>query len=395
MSKTTAESLSEATAARTVLFVINVDWFFVSHFLPFVAEARRRGYRCCLACEITGERARLEAAGVEVFPLALSRGARSLGSFWRAARGLARLIEAQAPQVVHAIGLEAVTTAALGRLWSPRAQFVFAPTGLGYAALRSGLRARALGRVFPMVLGRSSAGRVGWIFENEDDPATFGLVRKRRQGILIVGGAGVDLEAFRPTEFPARPPLRVAQVSRMIRSKGPDLAVEAVAALRRAGHPVELTLVGDPDAFNPHPVPQTTLQQWNDMAGVRWTGRQQDIPAVWASHHVACLPSRGGEGLPKSLIEAAACGRAIVTTDVPGCRALVRDGIEGFVVPTESAEALAVALQRLLDTPGLVAKMGHAARQRAVSGYSDRQVAARVVDYYERLLAAAAKRRPS
>jgi glycosyltransferase involved in cell wall biosynthesis len=371
------------TRVPLVLYVINVDWFFVSHFLGFAAEARRRGYRCGLACEVTDKRDLLEAAGIAVFPLELTRGARNAGRYWRAARSLSRLIEAQRPDVVHAIGLEAVTAAALARrLRAGAARFVFAPTGLGTAGLRPGVKGLLLRRVLPAGLRLIAGGGAGWLFENDDDPKSFGLRPARHPDVLVVGGAGADIEAFRPMPFPPRPPLRVAMVARMIWAKGPDLAVSAVTALRRSGLPVELTLVGDPDPFNPNPIAPATLQEWNRTDGMRWVGRCSDIPAVWAEHHVACLPSRGGEGLPKSLIEAAASGRPMVTADVPGCRTFVRDGIDGFVVEPGNAAALAGALRRFVEMPDLVESMGRAARERAVAGYSDRGIAAQVVDYY-------------
>jgi glycosyltransferase involved in cell wall biosynthesis len=369
-----------------ILYVINVDWFFVSHFMPFAAEAQRRGWRCGVACEVTDRREQLEAAGIEVCELALSRGARRAGRFWRSARALAREIAARRPDIVHAIGLEAVVIAALARRLAPRTRFVFAPTGLGFAGANPNLRARLMRQTFPAVLGKLG-GDAGWIFENEDDPAHFRLTRRQRQNALIVGGAGVDVDIFGPRPLPPRPPLRVAQVSRMIWSKGADLAVEAVTALRREGHSIELALVGDADVHNPQPTPLATLEEWNAREGIAWLGRRSDVVEIWAQHHVACLPSRGGEGLPKSLIEAAACGRPIVTTDVPGCRALVRDGIEGFVVPPDDVGALVAALRRFLDEPALAERMGRAARERAIAGYSDRQIGASIADYYERLLA--------
>jgi glycosyltransferase involved in cell wall biosynthesis len=339
-----------------------------------------------VACEVTDRREQLEAAGIEVCELALSRGARRAGRFWRSARALAREIAARRPDIVHAIGLEAVVIAALARRLAPRTRFVFAPTGLGFAGANPNLRARLMRQTFPAVLGKLG-GDAGWIFENEDDPAHFRLTRRQRQNALIVGGAGVDVDIFGPRPLPPRPPLRVAQVSRMIWSKGADLAVEAVTALRREGHSIELALVGDADVHNPQPTPLATLEEWNAREGIAWLGRRSDVVEIWAQHHVACLPSRGGEGLPKSLIEAAACGRPIVTTDVPGCRALVRDGIEGFVVPPDDVGALVAALRRFLDEPALAERMGRAARERAIAGYSDRQIGASIADYYERLLA--------
>ena len=174
----------------------------------------------------------------------------------------------------------------------------------------------------------------------------------------------------------------------MLWSKGADVAVEAVKRAREAGTAVELSLYGAPDPSNPKAVPEETLQAWNGVPGVTWHGRTDDVAGVWRDHHVCCLPSRGGEGLPRTLLEGAACGRALVTTDVPGCRRLVRDGIEGLLVPPGDAAALAGAFAKLAADSGLVARMGAAARARVLDGFTERDVKAAVKRVYAAMLAA-------
>jgi glycosyltransferase involved in cell wall biosynthesis len=183
----------------------------------------------------------------------------------------------------------------------------------------------------------------------------------------VIGGAGIDPGAFSPRPLPDMPPLRVAVVARMLWSKGIDIAVEAARLARAQGAPVELALYGAPDPSNRRAIGADTLRGWS-RDGVAWHGATADVSAVWASHHVACLPSRGGEGLPRALLEAASCGRALVATDVPGCRSLVRDGVEGLLVPPEDAPALARAFVRLSAEPALVAAFGAAARARIETG---------------------------
>ncbi len=185
--------------------------------------------------------------------------------------------------------------------------------------------------------------------------------------MTIVGGVGIDSSLYAPKPLPPQPPLRVALVARMLWSKGVDIAVEAVRLARRDGADVELSLYGAPDPGNRRAISEATLREWSGEEVV-WHGATRDVASVWAAHHVACLPSRGGEGLPRSLLEAASCGRACLTTDVPGCRALVRDGTEGLLVPPDDARALAVALTKLAADPALVARMGEAARARIESG---------------------------
>ncbi len=220
-----------------------------------------------------------------------------------------------------------------------------------------------------------------YLFENEDDPKRLGFDPTDPR-VTLVGGAGIDPDLYRPIPLPPLPPLRVAVVARMLWSKGVDLAVEAVRLARERGAAVELSLFGVPDPSNPKSIPEDTLRSWNMEPGITWDGATQDVSQVWRENHVCLLPSRGGEGLPRTLLEGAACGRAIVTTDVPGCRTLVRDGLEGRVVPVNDAPALADALVALASDPETVIRMGAAARTRVLTGFTERDVMETVKGLY-------------
>jgi glycosyltransferase involved in cell wall biosynthesis len=150
---------------------------------------------------------------------------------------------------------------------------------------------------------------------------------------------------------------------------------------------VELGLYGSPDPSNPKSIPEATLRAWSAQPGIEWQGPVRDVAAVWRRHHVCCLPSRGGEGLPRTLLEGGACGRALLTTNVPGCRALVRDGIEGLVVRPDDSQALADALARMAADPSMVARMGEAAAARVRDGFTEGDVTAKVTAIYRRMLA--------
>jgi glycosyltransferase involved in cell wall biosynthesis len=229
-----------------------------------------------------------------------------------------------------------------------------------------------------------------YLFENRSDPALLGLDADDPRKVLIVGGAGVDPAVFSPAERPAAPPLKLAMIARMLWSKGVDTAVEAVRLARAKGADVTLTLVGAPDPDNPRAISAGQLSAWAREPGVVWRGRipQAEAPHVWAAHHAALLPSRGGEGLPRTLLEAAACGRAILTTDVPGCRDLVRDGVEGFVVPPGDAAALSEAILTLAREPALIASMGQAARARVLAGHTEQGVGEAVLALYRSIVSA-------
>jgi glycosyltransferase involved in cell wall biosynthesis len=227
--------------------------------------------------------------------------------------------------------------------------------------------------------------RTWFLFENRDDPREFGLAPDGPQ-VVIVGGAGVD-----PNDFPVRPeapapPVRLAVVARMIRPKGIAEAVEATRRARALGAPVVLDLYGDPDPDNRLSIDEAELRRWSSEPGIRWHGRTDDVARVWHEHHIALCLTYYREGLPRSLIEAAAAGRPIVTTDIAGCRELVRDGREGFVVPPHDIDAAARAVVTLAGDAALRARMGAAANARFHERFTEAAVTAAVRKLYESLL---------
>jgi glycosyltransferase involved in cell wall biosynthesis len=218
------------------------------------------------------------------------------------------------------------------------------------------------------------------LFENTDDPREFGL-DPAGPDVAIVGGAGVDPAQFPASPAPPAPPVKAAVVARMLVPKG---IAETVAAVRRAraqGAPVELNLYGAPDPSNRRSYSEDQLRQWSAQPGVAWRGPTDDVARVWRENHVAVLLSYR-EGLPKGLVEAAAAGRPIVTTDVTGCREVVRDGIEGLLVPLGDIDAAARALARLAGDAPLRARMGAAAHARFRERFTEEAVMRTMTELY-------------
>jgi glycosyltransferase involved in cell wall biosynthesis len=352
---------------KHVVFVATEDWFFVSHFLPLVAAARAAGCHVSVIARERAHRAVIEEAGARFIPLEAERGSLSpwavLSSFWR----LYRLMKRLQPDLVHCIALRTILTGGLAaRLAGVQHRF-YAVTGLGYLGAQSSLILPVL-RFFLKAL---FAGRhVHYLFENPDDPVALGLDPADETALTILGGAGVDPDHLKPALLPDGPSLKVAFVSRMLWSKGPDLAVGAVLLAREKGADVTLSLYGTPDASNPKAIDEKQLQQWASQPGIAYHGRVEDMALLWQNHHLCLLPSRGGEGLPRVLLEAASCGRALLTTDVAGCRFLVRDGIEGFVVERDNAAELAEKLVYLSSHFQELETLGNAARSRIEKGFT-------------------------
>ena len=378
------------TPMRSLVFVVTEDWFFASHFLPLARAGAAMGLSVAVVTRVRDHRAAIEATGARVVPLEAERSSLNPMAAGYAAGQLAAILKALKADIVHCIALRAILVGGTAAAMANVPGRVYALTGLGLIGARQdrvgGLARTALRH---LIRGALASRRTRFLFENPDDARALGL-DPADTAVTIVGGAGVDPAAYAPAPLPAQPPLRVALAARMLWSKGVDVAVEAVRLARGRGVPVELSLYGAPDASNRRAIPEETLRGWS-RDGVAWHGASRDVAGVYGAHHVACLPSRGGEGLPRTLLEAAACGRALVTTDVPGCRDLVRDGIEGLVVPPDDPEALAGALARLAADPDLVAGLGEAARARILSGgFTEAAVAEAVCGIYRELLAGTA-----
>ncbi len=371
--------------APHLVFLVTEDWFFVSHFLPMARAARELGLRVTVVARVRDHRAAIEATGARVVAFEAERRSLNPVAILRTMLALRRVLRTERPDILHCIALRAIV---LGGFAAPRdVATVHALTGLGFLGARVDFVGRAA-RLAVRGLRRLmlDGPRTRYLFENEDDAIALGLDPNDRSRVALAGGAGVDPAQF--SAMPAQPgdELRVAVVARMLWSKGIDIAVEATSLARKAGAAVSLSLYGAPDPSNPRAVPEETLRRWSALPGVTWQGPTRDVAGVWRSHDVACLPSRGGEGLPRTLLEAGASGRAIVTTDVPGCRRLVRDGVEGFLVPPGDAEALARAFVSLANNPDAVREMGLAARRRIEEGFTERHVMETVKTLYRGLL---------
>jgi glycosyltransferase involved in cell wall biosynthesis len=374
------------TARPTILCVINEDWFFVSHFLPWEVRAKAAGFDVVVLTRAAHAAASISAAGLEVVPAAATRRGLVPTGLFAAAGQLAALRKARGPAIVHAFGLHGMAIAALARLRGGAFPLVCSITGLGYLATGgSAVRRFAVG-VIGFGLRRLLDGpNTIWLAENKDDAAMLGLKVAQRDGRLVtLGGAGVDLLAFPAVPMPPGPGLKLLLVARMVRSKGVDLAVSAVRAARLNGHDVSLTLVGAPDDGNPRAYSRGELEAFAKEPGVRWLGAQGDIAALHRDHHAFILPSRGGEGLPKALLEAGASARPSIVTDVPGCRDAVIDGETGYCVPAGDATALAEAIGRLARSD--LTAMGAAARLRVEARSDVEAVSASVIAVYRRFL---------
>ena len=353
-----------------LLFVITEDWFFTSHFLERGAAAVRAGYEVAVATRPTTKVALIESHGMQVMPIDFSR--RGLNPFreLQTALHLRRIVRTFRPDIMHNVALKPVVTGTLGELLAGATGIVNAPVGMGHVFTADSHGSRLVRPMLKLLLRRLLNPRGSHvIIENEDDLRDLvanGFVRP--DAISLVRGAGVDINAFVPGPEPAGP-ITVLLVSRILKDKGILEFVEAARRVRVTHPDARFVIAGSPDDGNPSSFQESDMRQWEAAGDVTCLGFREDIAELLAACHIACLPSYR-EGLPKSLLEAAAAGKPIVTTDVPGCRTVVHDGVNGLLIPARDAQALARAITRLVEDPQLRARLGRSGRQRAELEFS-------------------------
>lgn len=368
-----------------LLFIVNVDWFFLTHRLPVALSAKRRGYEIHLATGITDKFDDLKRHGVILHPLPIERSGFSLTSELSAFLTIVKVLREVRPDMVHLVTIKPVILGGIACRLLRIPSVVAAISGLGYVFVAQGIKASILRRVVSRLYRLALGGRrTRVIFQNADDQALMcriaGLSPKQ---VRLIRGSGVDLTAFTFSPLPAGVPV-VAMASRLLRDKGVGEFVAAARMLRQRGVQARFWLVGETDPGNPATVADAEIKAWRQEGAVECLGHRSDMAAVLAQTHLVVLPSYR-EGLPKVLVEAAACGRAVITTDVPGCRDAIEPGATGLLVPPRNAKALAAAIEQLLGSPELLDKMGRAGRDLAEREFSIDKIVEAHLDIYQEL----------
>jgi len=374
---------------QKLLFVVTEDWYFISHRLPLAIAAREKGYEVVVATRVDRHGPAIEEAGLRLIPLKRLRRA-SLNPFRElsALMELAAIYRRERPALVHHVALKPVVYGSLAARVADVPGTVNALAGLGFVFSSRRLFARFLRPLLILIfrlLLNSQSGRL--IVQNRDDLRVLtekGVVSPAY--IRLIRGAGVDLDRFKVKPLGDGKPL-VVLASRMLWDKGVGEFVGAARRLKGQGMEARFVLVGDTDTENPTAISRQQLAQWQAEGVVEWWGHREDMPEVLSQAQVVCLPSFYGEGIPKVLIEAMACARPIITTDMPGCRELVREGENGYVVPPRDVDALAAALLQLLQDHAVCVRMGMAGRRIAEAEFSVHRIVSETLDVYRELLA--------
>ena len=374
-----------------LLIVVNVGWFFLSHRLPLAIAARRAGYEVHVATALDPELDRstaeqLAGHGLIFHPLRLSRSGAHPFELLRDFVDLVKLYRRLAPDLIHLVALKPLLLGGLAAKLTGQRGVVLAVPGRGSVFSTRGFVA-AVRRWTALLMYKLAYAkrRTRVIIQNIEDRQYF--VSRRifsEEDVRLIRGSGVDIARFTPQPEPAEP-CTALLASRMLREKGIEDFVAAAAVLKGRGTPARFVLVGDPDRGNPQSHSREELAAWRDRGIVEWWGFRADMSEVFRGAHIVCLPTYYGEGVPKVLIEAAACGRPIVTTDTPGCRDIVRHGQNGLLVKPRDVAGLADALERLIADANLRRVMGSQARRIVETEFSVDRVTRQTLDIYREL----------
>lgn len=370
-----------------LLFLVGEDWYFWQHRLDLARAAQDRGFSVIVATRVRDYGKKIEDEGFKLLPIHLVRGSRRPVRELTAVVELIRIYRRERPDIVHHIGLKPVIYGA----WAARAtgvpSMVSMFAGLGHVFSADDLQVKLIRLAIEQAL-RYSLRHPNClvIFQNPEDRDQ--LVRERivQSGhARVIRGSGVDVSKFIPLAEVQGDPV-VVLASRMLWDKGVGEFVEAARLLMQRGIRTKCVLVGRVDMENTVGIAGEQLLAWQKEGVIQWWGYREDMPHVFASAHVVVLPTYYGEGVPKVLLEAAACGRPIVATRVRGCREIVRDGDNGVLVPPRDPDALAQAIARLVRDQALRVRMGARGRQIAVDEFSVEKVARETLAVYQELI---------
>lgn len=373
--------------SRRLLFVVNHAGFFLSHRLPIALAAKEQGWDVHVATP-PSKHSPLIARQFPWHPIAMSRSGRNPLSEAQCLISLIKLYRSLRPDLVHHVTTKPVLYGTIAARLTRVPAVVNALAGLGHLFVEgrgpAALFKHLLGSGYRLALGHPNM-RV--IFQNEEDRAIFVSNHWiRAEESVMIPGSGVDQAVFHPPVEENSGPLMVVLASRMLETKGVAEFVEAAERLRASGSNARFVLVGEPDPDNPASVSLEQLREWNDRGVVEYWGRRDDMPEIFRRSALVVLPTYYREGVPKVLIEAAASAVPIVTTDMPGCRDVVIDGVNGRLIPPRDVDALAATMAELLADPALRRRMGNSGREHMVAHFSLSRVIESTLAVYGELL---------
>jgi glycosyltransferase involved in cell wall biosynthesis len=372
-------------AVFRILYVVTEDWYFLSHRLPMARAAKAAGYEIHVATRLNSGKAAIEAEGFTPHALSWQRGSLSPRHSLAGVTELHKLLRNLKPDILHNISLKPVLLGSIASLGLSPIVVVNNLTGLGTLFIgnhrKSELTRPLVIAALKALLKRPNART---IVQNPDDRRFVLGLGVPESGVDLIPGSGVDTAHFTPLPDPP-PPMTAAYVGRMLADKGVMTLIQAYSLATSRGLKLQLLLAGDTDRENPGSLAPEQLREFASAFGINWLGHVDDIREVWTRAHIAVLASRR-EGLPKSLLEAAACGRPMIATDTPGCREIAIADETALTVRVDDASALAEAMTRMAGDADMRARFGRRARELVEEKFSADAIGKEIVALYRSLV---------
>jgi glycosyltransferase involved in cell wall biosynthesis len=380
--------ISATGAAPKLLYVTNVDWYFLLHWMDRANAAQEAGYEVHLALCITSSEnlGLLESKGYYVHEIPFERGRprilTELSCFWRCYLLLIR----SRPEVCHAITLKPVAYIGIIQRLRNKAAILSLP-GLGMLSRATSLKGRLFWRILKRLLALALAGENKAMFETYADiKSLIGETSEAAHRAILVPGAGVDFEYFKVVPAPEKGPIRVLFAARLLKPKGLHYLVEAIRMLKAKNVAVELHVAGILDPSSMVSIPISEIEAWHKQSLIIWHGQVNDMAGLISDTHIVALPTSYGEGIPRILIEAAACGRPVIATYETGCQEFVKDQVDGYLVYPHDVLGLVESIEKLVCSPKIRENMGAAAREKVEKHYSNKCVIDITLACYDSLL---------
>ncbi|MBS0185262.1 MAG: glycosyltransferase family 4 protein [Proteobacteria bacterium] len=375
------------TQKSFLLYVITEDWGLFTHRIDLARRAQKAGYRVGIACSVKNHGKKIEAENFDLYPLkSLKRGSlnpfRDVLAFWE----LFSLYRKIRPDILHQVALKPVLYGSIAARLAKVPAIVNALGGLGYLFIDTSFKVKSI-RFFLLRLLKWAfhCKNVSLILQNPEDKKVFRKLISPQQ-LYLIRGSGVNLNVFHPPlslKQKKKSLLKAIVCCRLLWDKGIGEVIEAARLLKEKKVPLRLQIVGASDPENPSSIPESFLKSWRQENIIDFLGSRDDIPMLLQESDIAVLPSYR-EGLPKALLEAAATGLPLVATDVPGCREIVQDGINGFLVPVKDAQKLAEVLEALACDASLRQKMGKESLKLVKDQFSEEKINTEILEIYKK-----------
>jgi glycosyltransferase involved in cell wall biosynthesis len=370
-----------------ILYFVSEDWYFCSHRLPIARAAKKNGFEVVVVTNVNKHEKIITDEGFRLIPIKLNRRGKNPLKELSIIFNLIKIFKEEKPDIVHNVALKPIIYGSIAALFSAKSYVVNAFAGMGYIFTGNDLRHTVLKNFFLIFyklifLSNKSIG----LFQNSEDQNFLlenNIISVEKS--FLVKGSGVNLQNFSFKKEPEDNSIKLVIASRMLWDKGIGELVEASKLLNKKNIKFKTILVGLPDPHNPESIDGEILEEWNKQSFIEYLGFRNDVSDIITKSNIVVLPSYR-EGLPKFLLEGAACGRAIVTTDVPGCRDVVRNNINGFLVPPKNVAKLADALEQLINDKKLRLKFGKAGRKIVENEFSEEIVIEKTLNLYKSLL---------